>query len=45
MSDVVQISMRNNHITSSNSALESPSEAEFNALAVKVFGNFQKGGR
>ena len=46
MSDVaLQISMKNYHITSSNSALESPSAAEFSALTFKVIENVQKGGR
>ena len=45
MSDVVQTSMKNYHITSSNSALESPSAAEFSALTFKVIENVQKGGR
>ena len=45
MSDVVQTSMKNYHITSSNSALESPSAAEFSALTFKVTENAQKGGR
>ena len=37
--------MRNNHITASNSALESPSAAKFNALTFKVIEKLQKGGR
>ena len=45
MSDVVQTSMKNYHITSSNSALGSPSAAEFSALTFKVTENVQKGGR
>ena len=45
MSDVVQTSMKNYHITSSNSALESPSAAELSALTLKVIENVQKGGR
>ena len=45
MSDVVQTSMKNYHITASNSALESPSAAKFNALTFKVIEKVQKGGR
>ena len=45
LSDVVQISMKNYHITASNSALESPSAAKFNALTFKVIEKLQKGGR
>jgi len=45
LSDLVQISMKNYHITASNSALESPSPAEFSALTFKVIENVQKGGR
>ena len=42
---MVQISMKNYHITSSNSALESPSAAEFSELKFKVFGIVKRGGR
>ena len=45
LSDVVQISMKNYHITASNSALESPSVAKFNALTFKVIEKLQKGRR
>ena len=45
LSDMVLISMKNYHITASNSALESPSAAKFNALTFKVIENVQKGGR
>ena len=45
LSDVVQISMKNYHITASNSALESPSAAKFNALMFNVIEKLQKGGR
>ena len=44
MSDVVQISMKNYHITASNSALESPSAAKFNALTFRVIEMFRRGG-
>ena len=43
--DAVQISMKNYHITASNSALESPSAAKFNALMLNVIEKLQKGGR
>ena len=45
LSDVVQISMKNYHITASNSALESPSAAKFNTLMFNVIEKLQKGGR
>ena len=45
LSDVVLISMKNYHITASNSALESPSAAKFNALTFKLIEKLQKGGR
>jgi hypothetical protein len=37
--------MKNYHITASNSALEIPLAAKFNALAFKVIEKLQKGGR
>ena len=44
VSDVVQISMNNYHITASNSALESQSAAKFNALTFKVIEILRRGG-
>ena len=37
--------VKNYHITASNSALESPSAAKFNALMFKLIEKLQKGGR
>ena len=45
ISNVVSTAIRSHHIIASNSALETPSAAEFKALRIKVFENIQKGGR